>query len=177
MRSGRAVKGGRPGGYARSCIIPAVRRTDTSILPPSAEIAGYAGVAPFALCLLGVGVLPEYAQRELAQRIAVAYGAVVLTFVGGVHWGLALAGRMPWRPVRILGAIAPALVAAAAVVMGGQRGLALLVVGLGVFWLYEHRKVGPELPDEYLSLRRNLSLGACILLALTLMLSDNAGLT
>jgi hypothetical protein len=32
------------------------------------------------------------------------------------------------------------------------------------------------LPDEYMSLRRNLSLGACILLALTLMLSDNAGL-
>jgi hypothetical protein len=126
---------------------------------------------------MGVGLLPDYAQRELAQRIAVAYGAVVLTFVGGVHWGLALAGRMPWRPVRILGAIAPALVAATAMVLGGQRGLALLVVGLGVFWLYEHRKVGAELPDEYMSLRRILSLGACILLALTLMLSDNAGLT
>jgi hypothetical protein len=129
------------------------------------------------LCLLGVGLLPDYEQRELAQRIAVAYGAVVLTFVGAVHWGLALAGRMPWRPVRLLGAIAPALVAAAATVMGGQRGLALLVVGLGVFWLYEHRDVGRELPDEYLSLRRNLSLVACVLLALTLMLSDNAGLT
>jgi len=126
---------------------------------------------------MGVGLLPDYTQRELAQRIAVAYGAVVLTFVGGVHWGLALAGRMPWRPVRILGAVAPALAAATAVVLGGQRGLALLVVGLGVFWLYEHRKVGAELPDEYMSLRRNLSLGACILLALTLMLSDNAGLT
>jgi len=125
---------------------------------------------------MGVGLLPDYAQRELAQRIAVAYGAVVLTFVGGVHWGLALAGRMPWRPVRILGAVAPALAAATAVVLGGQRGLALLVVGLGVFWLYEHRKVGAELPDEYMSLRRNLSLGACILLALTLMFSDNAGL-
>ncbi|HWG30344.1 MAG TPA: DUF3429 domain-containing protein [Steroidobacteraceae bacterium] len=155
-----------------------MRRADTPItrLPPAAEIAGYAGVAPFALCLLGVGLLPDYAQRELAQRVAVAYGAVVLTFVGGVHWGLALAGRMPWRPVRILGAVAPAVIAATAVVMGGQRGLALLVVGLGVFWLYEHRQVGSELPDEYMSLRRNLSLGACILLALTLMLSDNAGL-
>ena len=134
-------------------------------------------MAPFALCLLGVGLLPEFEQRELAQRIAVAYGAVVLTFVGGVHWGLALAGRMPGRPLRILGAVAPALVAAAAVVIGGQRGLALLVVGLGVFWLYEHRNAVRELPDEYVSLRRNLSLAACILLALTLMLSDTAGLT
>ena len=101
----------------------------------------------------------------------------MLTFVGGVHWGLALAGRMPGRTVRILGALAPALVAVAATVVGGEHGLALLVVGLGGFWLYEHRDVRQELPDEYVSLRRNLSLGACILLALTLMLSDNAGLT
>lgn len=101
----------------------------------------------------------------------------MLTFVGAVHWGLALAGRMPWRIVRILGAVAPALVAASAAVVGGQRGLALLVVGLGVFWLYEHRDVGQELPGEYVSLRRNLSLVACILLALTLMLSDSAGLS
>ncbi len=129
------------------------------------------------MCLLGVGLLRELPQRELAQRIAVAYGAVVLTFVGGVHWGLALAGRMPGRTVRILGALAPALVAVAATVVGGEHGLALLVVGLGGFWLYEHRDVRQELPDEYVSLRRNLSLGACILLALTLMLSDNAGLT
>ena len=128
------------------------------------------------LCLLGVGLLPDYPQRELAQRIALAYGAAVLTFVGAVHWGLALAGRMQWRPLRIVGAVAPALVAAAADIAGGQRGLALLVVGLGVFWLYEHRNVGSELPDEYLSLRRNLSLAACVLLALTLMVSDNAGL-
>ncbi len=146
-------------------------------MPPAAEIAGYAGVAPFALCLLGVGLLPELPQRELAQRIAVGYGAAVLTFVGGVHWGLALAGSMPWRMVRILGAVAPALVAAAATVLGGERGLALLVVGLGGFWLYEHRDARQELPDEYVSLRRNLSLSACVLLALTLMLSDNAGLT
>jgi hypothetical protein len=146
-------------------------------LPPAAEIAGYAGVAPFVLCLLGVGLLPELPQRELAQRIAVGYGAAVLTFVGGVHWGLALAGKMSGRTVRILGGVAPALVAAAAAVVGGEHGLGLLAVGLGMFWLYEHWDAREELPDEYLSMRRNLSLGACILLALTLMLSDNAGLT
>ena len=146
-------------------------------LPPAAELTSYIGVAPFVLCLLGVGLLPDYGQRELAQRVAIAYGAAVLTFVGAVHWGLALGGRMPWRPIRIVGAVTPAAVAAAAVVVGGQKGLALLVVGLGVFWLYEHRNVGRELPHEYLSLRRNLSLAACVLLALTLMLSDNAGLS
>jgi len=147
-----------------------------SRLNTGAEIVSYAGVVPFVLCLLGIVLLPAYEARELAQRIAISYGAVVLGFVGAVHWGLALAGQMPWRPIRIGGAILPTLFGVAASVIGGQRGLALLVVGFGVFWLYEHRGVGAELPAAYLSLRRNLSLVVCTLLAVTMILSDTAGL-
>lgn len=145
-------------------------------LNTAAEIVSYAGVVPFVLCLLGIALLPDYGARELAQRIAISYGAVVLAFTGGVHWGLALAGRMAWRPVRIGGAVLPSLFGATASVLGGQRGLALLVVGFGVFWLYEHRGVGTELPAAYMSLRRNLSLVVCTLLAITMFLSDTAGL-
>jgi hypothetical protein len=147
-----------------------------SRLNTAAEIVSYAGVVPFVLCLLGIGLLPHYGARELAQRIAISYGAVVLAFAGAVHWGLALAGYMSWRPTRIAGAIVPALLGAAAGVLGGQRALALLVVGFGVFWLYEHRSVGAELPPAYISLRRNLSLVVCMLLAVTMILSDTAGL-
>ena len=148
-----------------------------SRLNTTAEIVGYAGVVPFVLCLLGVALLRDYEYRELAQRIAVAYGAAVLAFVGAVHWGLALAGCLSWRPVRIGGAVLPALLGVTSTLLGGQHGLALLVVGFGVFWLYEHRSVGGELPAEYLSLRRNLSLVVCTLLAVTMILSDTAGLT
>jgi hypothetical protein len=70
----------------------------------------------------------------------------------------------------------PALLGVAATLLGGQRGLALLVVGFGVFWLYEHHSVGAELPAPYVSLRRNLSLVVCALLAFTMILSDSAGL-
>lgn len=147
-----------------------------SRLNTTAEIVSYAGVVPFVLCLLGVALLPAYGQRELAQRIAISYGAVVLGFVGAVHWGLALAGRMAWSPLRIAGAIVPAILGTTGILVGGQRGLALLVVGFGAFWLYEHRNVGTELPAAYLSLRRNLSLVVCTLLALTMILSDSAGL-
>jgi Protein of unknown function (DUF3429) len=145
-------------------------------LNTTAEIVSYAGVVPFVLCLLCIALLPAYGARELAQRIAISYGAVVLGFIGAVHWGLALAGRMTWRPMRIGGAVLPALIGVTATVLGGQRGLALLVVGFGVFWLYEHRSVGDELPAAYLSLRRNLSLVVCTLLAVTMILSDTAGL-
>ena len=147
-----------------------------SRLNTSAEIVSYAGLAPLVLCLLGVALLPDFAARELAQRIAIAYGAVVLAFVGAVHWGLALAGILAWSPVRIVGSILPAATGTAATVLGGQHGLALLAVSFGIFWLYEHRKVGAELPAVYLSLRRNLSLVACFLLAVTLIISDKVGL-
>jgi hypothetical protein len=148
----------------------------TRSLSPLAEIASYASVVPLLLCLLGVSLLPGYAERELAQRIALAYGAVLLASAGAVHWGLCLAGMLSFTPLRIAGAILPAVPAVAAVVLGGQRGLALLAVGMGLFWLYEHHSVGAELPPAYLGLRRNLSLALSMLLAITMILSDSAGL-
>jgi Protein of unknown function (DUF3429) len=145
-------------------------------LSSAAELACYLGVAPLALCLLGVGLLPEFGARELAQRVALAWGAVLLGACGAVHWGLALAGRLPWDTTRIAAAVLAAACAAAAAVLGGQHGLALLVVGFGGFWLYEHRVLGAALPPEWLALRRNLTLASCMLLALTMFASEGAGL-
>ena len=141
-----------------------------------AEWAGYVGVLPLLLCLGGVGLLPQYAWQVLAQRTAIAWGAVLLAFAAAVHWGLALAGRLPWGRARVGGSLAAALVGAAGVVVSGQRGLALLVVGHGGFWLYEHRAVGTRLPPQYLSLRRHMTFATCMLLALTMFVSDTAGL-
>lgn len=145
-------------------------------LNSAAEWAGYLSVAPLAACLAGVGLLPDYGARELAQRIALGWGAVLLASSGAVHWGLAICGRLPWAASSIGGALLPAPIAALAVVLGGERGLALLVVGCGSFWLYEHRVVSALLPPAYLALRRNLALATCMLLALTLFASDAAGL-
>jgi hypothetical protein len=142
----------------------------------AAEWLGYLCVLPLVLGLAAVGLLSDYAARELAQRITLAWGAALLAFTGAVHWGLALAGRLPWSAQRIAGALAPALLGSAAVVIAGQRGLALLVIGFGGFWLYEHRVVGTELPGDYLNLRRQLSIAICLVLALTMFVSDGAGL-
>jgi Protein of unknown function (DUF3429) len=149
---------------------------DIARLSSAAELLGYLTVAPLLVCLGCVAALSGYPDRELAQRGAIAWGAVLLGCTGAVHWGLALAGRLPATAVRSAVAAAPAIVAAAAVLVGGQRALALLVVGFGLFWLYEHRVLGALLPPAYLSLRRNLSLATVSLLALTLIASDAAGL-
>lgn len=146
-------------------------------LSATAETIAYAGIVPFIGALAAMGLLPDLGQREIAQHIAIGWGATVLSFAGAVHWGLAMAGRLTWTPVRMAGSILPAVIGAAAVVLNGQRALGLLVVGFGVFWLYEHRKVAGELPEDYLRLRRNLSVAVCALLALTMILSDTVGLS
>ena len=141
-----------------------------------AELLGYLAVAPLIVCLAGEALLSGYAGRELAQRGAIAWGAALLASAGAVHWGLALAGLVPSTAARMAAATTPALAAAAAVLAGGQRALALLTVGFGLFWLYEHRSLGNVLPGAYLGWRRNLSLATCTLLALTMIASDAAGL-
>ncbi|HTV52908.1 MAG TPA: DUF3429 domain-containing protein [Steroidobacteraceae bacterium] len=145
-------------------------------LAANAELCAYVGLLPLVLSPLGIAFLPSYALRELSQQLALGYGAVVLATLGGVHWGMALAGRMSWTPARILGAVLPAVCGAVSVAAAGQLGLAILVIGLGVFWLYEHRVVGSELPEVYLRLRRNLTLAGCSLLAVSMFVSESVGL-
>lgn len=151
-------------------------RSAAASLPAIAEAAGYGGLVPFVLGLLGIGLAPTWELRDLAQRLLLGYGAAILAFVGAVHWGLALAGRAPWSARILLGSIVPALAGAAAAALGGQRGLALLLVGFGVFWLYEHRRCEGFLPPAYLSLRRNLTLATCTLLAFCAFASEAVGL-
>jgi hypothetical protein len=150
--------------------------TKRDSLGAAAELAAYAGILPLVACLIALVFLPSDSLHVLAQEIALAYGAVVLALLGGVHWGLALAGRLRWSPQRVAACLLPAACGAASVVLGGQRGLALLVVASGLFWLYEHRRVGDELPEDYLRLRRNLTLAGCCLLALIMIVSDSVGL-
>jgi hypothetical protein len=151
--------------------------TGATQLNTLAEWAGYLCVSPLVLCLAGVGLLPAHEWQELAQRAALAWGALLLAAPAAVHWGLALAGQLPRPRVRIAAVVAAALAGAAGVVVGGQRGLALLVVGHGTFWLYEKHSLGSLLPATHLALRRQLTFATCMLLALTMFVSDTAGLS
>lgn len=140
------------------------------LLAPGFVALGYAGLLPFVAGALGIALL-EGAPREFAVRALVAYGAVILSFLGAVHWGLLLTRDPDGRTVPWLAAgVMPALTAWGALLLADGRALTALVVGFGAFWLYEHRVVGMALlPAGYLQLRRSLSLAACALLALAVI--------
>ena len=67
---------------------------DTARPSAAAELASYLAVAPLLGCLACLLLPAGYAVHELAQRGAIAWGAVLLAGTGAVHWGLALAGRV-----------------------------------------------------------------------------------
>jgi Protein of unknown function (DUF3429) len=149
---------------------------DPPRIAPALEWVSYACVAPLVAGLAGVGLLPDYAARELAQRGTLTWGGVLLASAGALHFGLMLAGQLRASAPAVAAALAPALAAAAGILVGGQRGLALTTVGFGVFWLYEHRILGAQLPPAYLGLRRHLSVAICVLLAMTMFVADAQGL-
>ena len=63
--------------------------SSTSRIPQSALVLGWLGVLPFAaLALLAVtgGVLPDAG----AMSGLVQYGLIILSFMGGAQWGLAM---------------------------------------------------------------------------------------
>lgn len=139
-----------------------------------AQIAGFLGLAPFGLALLCVTLGADHGYLEFGRQLAIAWGAVILAFVAAVHWGLALAGRWEWSSSTIIVSTLPSVVGTLAVLLGDERGIALLVAGFGLFWLFEHRTHLQNLPRDYLSLRRALTLGVCTLLVLVAFASAAA---
>jgi len=66
-------------------------RSATDELPPGAVALGWAGVLPFFALALALAAAPRE-WRDLAAQAFLAYGALILSFLGGVRWGRALAG-------------------------------------------------------------------------------------
>ena len=65
-------------------------------LPSIAMLLGIGGLIPFIVCGLGALANPP-PNDELSLMALIAYGAVILAFLGGVHWGFGLdeAGTAP----------------------------------------------------------------------------------
>jgi hypothetical protein len=96
-------------------------------VPSPAALLGLGGVLPFAAAAL-LSLQPGPAG-DWASFALLGYGAVILSFLGGIHWGLALA-RDATPDFRELGVgVLPSLVGWAGLLAGGTAGLLMLVAG------------------------------------------------
>lgn len=131
---------------------------------------GHAGWLPFVgLALLSL-LLDDPSARHLAERLLLGYGAVILSFLGGVHWGLAMQSPGGRTVGMLTIGVLPSLVGWGTLLLPGEQALAIQVATYGGFWFYEHRALGPEiLPKAYLDLRRWLTLVVVAALGLALI--------
>lgn len=142
--------------------------TMTSNLPRHVGWLGYGGLMPF-LALAALASLDPHHPVVWSDAL-VGYGAVILSFVGALHWGVAMS--VPdLDPVRrrraFVWSVVPALLAWPATLLAGTIAPLLLVVGFVLCFVQDKSLAGVAgLPVWYLPLRLRLTLVAssCLLL-------------
>lgn len=116
-------------------------------LPSAARLLGYAGLIPFVGGALALWFADPALQAAAVAALA-GYGAVIVSFLGGIHWGLGFArgdaARFAWGVV-------PSLVAWAALLLPPAAGQAVLAAMLVVCYavdrtVYPRHGLAPWLP-------------------------------
>jgi Protein of unknown function (DUF3429) len=140
-------------------------------IPPAAVVLGGAGLLP-----LIAGVLLAFAAPDMlgvrVVRVAEVYAALLLSFLGGMHWGLASAAlaRDPVKleAPRILGlSVLPSLVGWIALFLPGQYGLLMLAFAfLAVLFLDRATEHLGYAPAWWMLLRIRLTAGVVLLMLL-----------
>jgi hypothetical protein len=138
----------------------------------TAKALGYAGLIPFIVFSIGCWVPLPFVSDSAA--ILVAYAAIILSFMGAVHWGVAMASADQQKGRYFVASVVPALVAWPAMLL--PHALALVVVLAGFIGLYAYdRSVASaqSLPGWYIPLRTRLTtvVSICLVGALLAFIS------
>ncbi|MGY3448560.1 DUF3429 domain-containing protein [Bradyrhizobium sp. USDA 4353] len=129
-------------------------------IPTPMRILGLGGLIPF-VGLAAVVIAGQEPSRLMAVHAQIAYGAVILSFLGAVHWGLAV--QMPamadwWR---MAWGVTPALLGWVALLLPATSSLILLTAALLVALIVDELCFGgDDRRSWFLKLRRLLSVGA-----------------
>lgn len=147
-------------------------------MPTIAVPLSLLGMVPLIVFACGaVGPMPETAERMLVALID--YAALVLSFAGGVHWGLALLPGALRPTLRFCAGVLPLIAAWVGLVLAQllapsvapSVALAVLIIGYLATVLTEHRAAARlMLPWGYVWMRWGFSVVAVVMMAMVLIL-------
>jgi glutaredoxin len=131
------------GGIEEFFAHPRVARAEPPAAPQqvrrAAQWLGYLGGLPFVACAV-FALLAEVQVRALALQALLAYGAVILSFVGALHWTRGLqAGAAATGTRLLLVSVLPALLGWVALLLPWPEGGVLLAIGFAVMYLFDRR--------------------------------------
>lgn len=142
----------------------ATKANEMVTIPRVAKLLGFGGVIPFVAGAVGTIFFPDPLPIARALQL---YGSSILSFLGAVHWGVALRTSIETgvtvRIVRdLVYGVTPALMAWGSSLTQPSDGLYLLAGSFGVAYVYDVIRfgAGSEIPSWYRQLRLPLSIFA-----------------
>lgn len=145
-------------------------------IPTAALALGLGGVIPFAGCALMLwfpSLLPSSlfgSESTDVTRAMLAYGAVILSFLGGIRWGAHMLQGQQAANVRLMGmSVLPSLLAWVALLVNTKWGFSLLLAGIIGQWFVDRNATSNGLlPNWFGKLRLLLTVAVAASLALAL---------
>ncbi len=121
---------------------------------------GYGGLLPFVGAALLLWLLRDEAQAHVAQALS-AYAALILSFLGGIHWGLAMRSAAPPAALLVWGVL-PSLLAWPALLMPAFSALVIHGALLLLTYAVDRRLYPAQGAAGWLGLRFRLSAVAAL---------------
>lgn len=141
--------------------------------PPMVRWLGYGGLVPFIALTLLSFVSVEHAH--LISPLLIQYGCIILTFVGALHWGVAMTWQEAPETIRAklyVWSVIPSLVSWVCLSLPALWSLVVLSL---LFWVQLAQDLlilkmpGNPLPTWYKSLRIRLTGVVCACLMLSFL--------
>ncbi len=127
---------------------------------PATLRLAYAGLLPFVIGALLLWIVRPDAHPYVAAALS-AYAGVIVSFLGGIHWGFGFRAQPP-DPSRFVWGVVPSLVAWVAVVMPPYAGLVVHGVMLVVCYGVDRRVYPQQSAGAWLTLRFRLTVVASL---------------
>lgn len=139
-------------------------RSDVSAPSRLAWALGLSGLLPFVglALVLAFAALPGWQAK--AGLALLAYGALIASFLGGIHWGLAMQGVQPGG-LRLVWGVVPSLLVWPAFFMPAGPGLMLVALVLAACYLVDRAVYRAAGLQAWLGLRATLTavaIASCI---------------
>jgi len=140
-------------------------------IPRPAFWLGTGGLVPFVVVTSALFALPDHTRPQLLFWLT-AYAAVILSFVGAVHWGIAMVHTQMREPDRTLymgWSVVPALAAWVSLLLPPKTSLLLMAATFAVHFAADRQLAQRfTVPAWYLRLRASLTavVVLCLLLAI-----------
>lgn len=136
----------------------------SSTLP---RLLGYAGLIPFITFAIGCWYPLPYVTQPL--EILIAYGAIILAFMGAIHWGVEMTSSKPPLSSAYWVSIIVALLAWVSLLLDPKSALMILLISFVLLLLFDYAVSETQhFPNWYIPMRIPLTLVVVACLIATL---------